>query len=406
MKKLLSLVMVLAMVLGLAACGGGGTTVGGNDNQTTGNVVKVGIFEPASGENGAGGKQEVLGIRYAHSLQPTVQIGEETYNVELVEVDNQSDTTKAVTAAQSLVSSNVSVVLGSYGSSVAIAAGETFKTAKIPAIGISCTNPQVTLGNDYYFRTCFLDPFQGTVMANFAVDEMNAAKAFVVTQLGDDYSSGLGAYFVDAFQKLGGTVQTAEFQTGETDFNAILTNILNSDADVIFVPSSIQTAPLFIIQTRQMGITLPILATDTWENESIINNAGQYATDVYLSTFFDEGDTSNPAAAEFVTGFKAWLNSDKQNLTNNGDSDGVAAVSALGFDAYNVAIRALEMAGSTDGQAVRDALPQMNYEGGVTGSLTFNENGDANKDMAYIKTIDVENHNFKFIKTQSTADVQ
>lgn len=403
MKKILSLVMVLAMVLAIGAgCGGDDTPQSGT--QTDGKVVKVGIFEPASGENGAGGKQEVLGIRYAHSLQPTVTIGGEEYTVELVEVDNQSDTTKAVTAAQSLASSGVSVVLGSYGSGVSIAAGDTFKTAQIPAIGVSCTNPQVTQDNEYYFRVCFLDPFQGTVMANFAKDEMKADTAFVITQLGDDYSSGLGAYFKQAFTDLGGTVLEAQFQTGETDFNAILTNVLNSDADVIFAPSSIQTAPLLIQQARQMGITMPILAGDTWENESIINNAGQYATDVYLSTFFDENDTSNPAAAEFVTGFKAWLNADAQNLTNNGDSDGVAAVSALGFDAYNVAVAALEAAGSTAGTDVQAALPGVTYENGVTGSISFNENGDANKDMAYIKTINVETGAFDFLKTQSIAE--
>ena len=403
MKKILSLVMVLAMGLAIGGgCGGDDTPQGGT--QTDGKVVKVGIFEPASGENGAGGKQEVLGIRYAHSLQPTVTIGGEEYTVELVEVDNQSDTTKAVTAAQSLASSGVSVVLGSYGSGVSIAAGDTFKTAQIPAIGVSCTNPQVTQDNEYYFRVCFLDPFQGTVMANFAKDEMKADTAFVITQLGDDYSSGLGAYFKQAFTDLGGTVLEAQFQTGETDFNAILTNVLNSDADVIFAPSSIQTAPLLIQQARQMGITMPILAGDTWENESIINNAGQYATDVYLSTFFDENDTSNPAAAEFVTGFKAWLNADAQNLTNNGDSDGVAAVSALGFDAYNVAVAALEAAGSTAGTDVQAALPGVTYENGVTGSISFNENGDANKDMAYIKTINVETGAFDFLKTQSIAE--
>lgn len=403
MKKLLSLVLVLTLVLALGTgCGGkdtqGGTTGGNGDK-----VVKVGIFEPASGENGAGGKQEVLGIRYAHSLKPTVEIGGETYNVELVEVDNQSDTTKAVTAAQNLVSSNVSVVLGSYGSGVAIAGGDVFKTGQVPAIGISCTNPQVTLGNDYYFRVCFLDPFQGTVMANFAKDELQAKTAYVITQLGDDYSKGLGEYFKQAFEGMEGTVLTAEFQTGETDFNAILTNVMNSDADVIFVPSSIQTAPLVIQQARQMGITMPILAGDTWENESIIKNAGQYATDVYLSTFFDENDDSNPAAAEFVTGFKAWLNADSQNLTNNGGGDGVAAVSALGFDAYNVAVAAIEAAGSTAGTDIQAALPGVAHTG-VTGSITFNENGDANKDMAYIKTIDVENANFKFLKTQSVGE--
>lgn len=403
MKKIISVAALLAMVLTFSAGCGGDTTTGG-DTQTGGeNVVKVGIFEPASGENGAGGKQEVLGIRYAHSLQPTVEIAGVTYDVELVEVDNQSDTTKAVTAAQNLVNSEVSVVLGSYGSGVSIAAGDIFKSAEIPAIGISCTNPQVTLGNDYYFRVCFLDPFQGTVMANYAMDELGADSAFVITQLGDDYSSGLGNYFIQAFEGMNGTVQTAEFQTGEVDFSAILTNAMNSDADVIFAPSAIATAPLLIQQARQMGITMPILAGDTWENESIITNAGQHATDVYLSTFFDENDTANPAAAEFVGGFKEWLNADAQNLTNNGGSDGVAAVSALGFDAYNVALEALAAAASPAGTDVQAALPGVEYTG-VTGAVTFNENGDANKDMAYIKTINVETGAFDFLKTQSVAE--
>ena len=164
MKKLLALVAVLAMALALCTACGDNNKAGGNaDNnqQTSGDkTITIGIYEPASGENGPGGKQEVLGIRYAHSLQPTVEINGETYEVKLQEVDNQSDTTKAVSAAQNLVAANVSVVLGSYGSGVAIAGGPYFEQAQIPAIGISCTNPQVTDGNDYYFRVCFLDPFQ------------------------------------------------------------------------------------------------------------------------------------------------------------------------------------------------------------------------------------------------------
>ena len=207
MKKLLALVAVLAMALALCTACGDNNKAGGNaDNnqQTSGDkTITIGIYEPASGENGPGGKQEVLGIRYAHSLQPTVEINGETYEVKLQEVDNQSDTTKAVSAAQNLVAAYVSVVLGSYGSGVAIAGGPYFEQAQIPAIGISCTNPQVTDGNDYYFRVCFLDPFQGTVMANFAKEEMQANTAFVITQLGDDYSAGLGNYFKQAlFWKL------------------------------------------------------------------------------------------------------------------------------------------------------------------------------------------------------------
>ena len=130
-------------------------------------VVKIGVFEPASGDSGAGGKQETLGMQYANYLQPTVEIGGTTYNVELVYADNGSSPDKAPSAAQQLISEGVSVILGSYGSGVSIAGSQYFADAGIPAIGVTCTNPQVTAGNTHYFRICFLDPFQGTVLANY-----------------------------------------------------------------------------------------------------------------------------------------------------------------------------------------------------------------------------------------------
>lgn len=166
----------------MAACLAAGALAGCGSKKSDEKVIKIGVFEPTTGENGGGGYQEVLGIRYANEMHPTVNIGGEEYAVKLVEVDNKSDKTEAVNAAQKLVSEKVSVVLGSYGSGVSIAAGQIFADAKIPAIGCSCTNPQVTEGNDYYFRVCFIDPFQGTVMANYAFQN-GAKSAAVITQL-------------------------------------------------------------------------------------------------------------------------------------------------------------------------------------------------------------------------------
>jgi branched-chain amino acid transport system substrate-binding protein len=123
--------------------------------------------------------------------------------------------------------------------------------------------------------------------------------------LGDDYSSGLGSFFKDAFVKLGGTIANEEqFQTNQTYFKAILTNIKAANPDVIFAPSSIATAPLIIKQARELGITAKIMAGDTWENSSIIENAGEYAEGIVLSTFFDAADPANAEAEKFITGFK------------------------------------------------------------------------------------------------------
>ncbi|HHU13033.1 MAG TPA: ABC transporter substrate-binding protein [Clostridiaceae bacterium] len=391
MKKFISVFLALIMVFGVVAIGSPATVEAADEK-----VIKIGVFEPVTGENGGGGFQELLGIRYGHELFPTVEIDGEEYQIELIEVDNKSDRTEAASAVQTLLAQNVSVVIGSYGSGVSIAAGELFNDAQVPAIAPSATNPQVTFDNDFYFRVCFLDPFQGSVMAQFAKEE-GATKAAVITQLGDDYSAGLGNFFLRAFEEGGGEIVANEqFQTNQTDFKAILTNIKAVEPDVIFAPSSITTAPLLIKQARELGIEATIMAGDTWENQSIIDNAGAEAEGVCVSTFFDENDTDNPAAKDFVEGFKEFLNAEEEYLTKNG-GDGVAAVSALGYDAYCVAVEAIKAANSTDSVAIRDALVDLVYEDGVTGSISFDENGDANKDMAYIKI--VEDGTFKFLKT-------
>ncbi len=386
LKKVFAITLAACLSASMVA----GCSTGSSSSASGGvKVIKIGAFEPTTGENGGGGLQELLGMRYANKTHPTVKIGGEEYKVQLVEVDNKSDKTEAVNAAQKLVSEKVSVVLGSYGSGVSIAAGQIFADAKIPAIGASCTNPQVTQGNDFYFRVCFLDPFQGTVMANYANDH-GAKTAAVITQLGDDYSSGLGSFFKTAFSGLGGNIVSEEqFQTNQTDFKAILTNIKAQNPDIIFAPSSITTAPLIIKQARELGITATIAAGDTWENSTIIENAGTSAEGVVLSTFFDEAEPANEEAASFISGFKAYLKENKQDEI-------IPAVSALGYDSYLCAIKAIETAGSTDGSAIRDALKGVSIDG-VTGSISFDENGDAKKDMAFIKTI--ENGKFKFLTT-------
>ena len=182
MKKILALLLAGCMALALCACGTPAEPSGdaGSDSNASasGDTVVIGVFEPLSGDNGAGGKQEYLGMQYANSVTPTVEIGGKTYNVKLEVVDNESSNDKAVSAASNLISKNVSIVLGSYGSGVSIAASDTFAQAGVPAMGVTCTNPQITEGNDHYFRICFLDPFQGTVLANFAKEELKAEKVY------------------------------------------------------------------------------------------------------------------------------------------------------------------------------------------------------------------------------------
>ena len=374
MKKVLALVLALALVFALTACGGSK----GSDN-----TITIGVFEPASGDNGAGGKQETLGVQYANSVQPTVEIGGKTYNVVLKIVDNESSNDKAPSAAAELVNAGCSVVLGSYGSGVSIAGGPTFEAAGIPAVGITCTNPAVTEGNGYYFRICFLDPFQGTVLANYAYNELGVTKAYCLNKLGDDYSGGLVNYFIEAFEGLGGECVHEEFPDGHSDFTSYVANAKAADCGVFFSPVSTEAAQLIIDQTVAQGATFPLLAGDTWDSNVILQAAKGKDVNITVTTFYPEG-----ADASFDSSIKAWINGDSTNLANNGGDDTVAAVTAMGYDAYFFALAALQKAGSADPAKVMEAIWSTTIDG-VTGPIALDQtNGDAIRDTAFVKQAD------------------
>jgi len=391
MKKFFAMLLVLAMALSLAACGGNSGSGDSGSSQPAGDsqpadsgsagdkVVRIGVFEPATGDSGAGGKQEMLGMQYANKETPTVEIGGETYSVELVYADNGSSSDKAPTAASQLVSQDVSLVLGSYGSGVSIAGGPVFDEAGLAAIGVTCTNPGVTAGNDYYFRICFLDPFQGTVLANFATEKFSAQKAYLLGELGNDYDQGLLNYFEQAFD---GACVKDSFPTNTSDFSTYLNKAVAEGADVIFCPVSIAYSTQIVKLAASMGLEIPILGSDTLDSNKVLSAAQGSNVQIYVSTFYQEG-----GAPEFDEGIKAWLNEDSTAMTNNGGDDTIAAVTAMGYDAYYVALEALKAAGSPDKAAVKATLPSLSYTG-VSGAIAFDDVGDAIRDTAYIKTAD------------------
>ena len=399
MKKLLAIVLALVMVFALCACGqtaapaatAAADASAAPDASGANPVVKIGVFEPQSGDNGAGGKQEVLGMQYANSVQPTVEIAGTTYDVELVYADNASSNDKAPTAAQSLISEGVSVVLGSYGSGVSIAAGDTFLNAGVPAIGVTCTNPQVTSECTAYFRICFLDPFQGTVLANYA-KSLGCTKAYCLSKAGDDYSTGLCNYFMKAFGE--GNCVHEEFPDGTQDFSTYITNAQNQGCDVFFSPVSTEAAAQIIAKADTQALGMPILAGDTWDSNVILEAAKGTSVDIAVTTFYQEG-----ADPEFDAAIKAWIAADPTNLANNGGNDELAAVTVMGYDAYFVALEALKAAGSTDPAAVLAALPDVTYTG-VTGAISFDEIGDAARDTAFVKACNTETGSWDFVAEQ------
>ena len=398
MKKLMAAVLALVMVLSLAACGGSKSDSQGAQSGSSGNkVVKIGVFEPQTGDNGAGGKQEILGMQYANYVQPTVEIGGETYDVKLEIVDNRTSAENGPSAAAELVNRDVSIVLGSYGSGVSMAGGKVFEEAGIPAIGVTCTNPQVTSDCDVYYRICFTDPFQGPALASYAYDGLGVDTAYVLGMLGSDYDQGLMYYFTEAFEKLGGTVVSDSFPEGTANFVSYINNAKSAGAGVIFAPVSINYAQLIVEAADAQGYEGALLGSDTWDSNMVVESAKGRDVGVYMTTFYQEGGN-----ADFDSGIKEWINANADAKTNNGGNDMVAAVTAMGYDAYFTALEAIKAAGSTEPKAVLEALPGVSYEG-VSGKIEFDEIGDAKRDSAFIKTANTETGAWDFVKVQSVG---
>ncbi|MCR5776323.1 MAG: ABC transporter substrate-binding protein [Lachnospiraceae bacterium] len=387
MKKFIAVILCGLMTISLTACGSSSSASAAGAASASaqdGDTITIGVFEPKTGENGGGGAQEELGIEYANSVRPTVTVGGKEYKVVLDWQDNQSDKTVAVTAAQKLIADGAVGVVGGYGSGVCIAAGSYFADAKIPAIGTSCTNANVTLGNDYYFRACYLDPFQGEVMANWAYDN-GYTEVATIDNIGNEYTSGLVKTFTDAFTKLGGSIIDSEsFQTNESDFKAILTNIKNSGAKAVFAPTDYLYAPLLLNQAADLGLDVQWISGDTWYSNVLIKDAGENANGVVADTFYSEGGNE-----EFDKGFKEWINADASRKATNLDSDAIVGNHAVCYDSYMLMLDAIEAADSFDGSAIRDSLASLNAsEGFACGPYTFDANGDAVKDTSYICVID------------------
>ena len=372
----------LSVVVALALVG----CRGGSKQPTT---VKLGVFEPMTGANAAGGAMEVEGIKLANELYPTVKVGDKEYKIDLVIVDNKSDKVEAANAAQRLVDQDkVNVVLGSWGSSLSMAAGPIVKDKKIPAVAMSATNPLVTKGNDFYFRVCFIDPFQGTVMANYAAKELKAKKAVIIREVSNDYSVGLARFFADSFKKLTGDdaaiLGELNYNTNDQDFTAQLTTVKSMKPDVIFAPGNYTESALIIKQARELGITAPFLGGDTWEAPEFVDVGKQAVEGAVLSTFFATEVPITPTSKEFLEAYRQRYKKEP------------AAVTALGFDGYLVVRSAIEKAGSLDGTKIRDALLTTQGFPGAAGLITFDADRNATK-SAVIKV--VKNGKFVYLTT-------
>lgn len=384
MKRATSLAVVLILVL-LAVLSGCSSGAKKPESAPAAEEVRIGVYLPMTGQMAAGGQMEWEGIQLAHELAPEV-LGKP---VKLSLVDNKSDKVEAANAVSRLIENDkVHLILGSYGSSLSMAGGPIAEKAKIPVVGTSCTNPLVTKGLDYYFRVCFIDPFQGTVMAKYAYNTLGIKKVGVIQDVAQDYSVGLSNYFRETWIKLSGDpasiVALTSYQTGDQDFTAQLTYVASKKPDAIFAPGYYGDVALLIKQARQLRINVPFLGGDAWEAPEFLQIGGAAVEGALFSTHYSAEAPGTEESKKFVEAYRK-----KYGKEPN-------AFAALGYDTYMFALDAIKRAGKVDPVAIRDAMAATKGFKGATGTINIDENGDAVKSAVILK---VEAGKFKYVAT-------
>jgi branched-chain amino acid transport system substrate-binding protein len=351
-----------------------------------GDVIKVGEFASLTGSEATFGQSSHKGT----------QMGVDDLNaaggilgkkIQLLTEDDQSQAGQPATVVRKLISSDgVVAILGEVASSKSLEAAPICQENKIPMISPSSTNPKVTETGDYVFRVCFIDPFQGTVMANFARKTLKLQNVAVLTDVKSDYSLGLAKFFKQSFIADGGKIVTEQnYSGGDKDFSAQLTAIKSDNPDGIFVPGYYTEVGLIALQARQLGVTVPMFGGDGWESSSLVPIGGKALEGCCFSTHYSPQDTS-PAVQGFVKEFQAKYGEIPD------------AMAALGYDSVMILADAMKRASSTDGAKVRDALAATKDFPGITGKITIDADRNASK-PAVILTI--TNGQFQYIQTVS-----
>ncbi len=387
-KQLLGFVIISCITIALAflACG-----------PQAPKTIKIGINAPITGDIPKVGE----GTKFAAQMwledinaAGGLEVGGKKYQVELVIEDNESKAESAVKANTKMITEDeVLVIVGPQSSKQAVPAGEVANNYKTPMISPWSTNPKTTQDRPYVFRGCFLDPFQGPVVANFVKEEFGYTKAAVLYDVASDYPKGLAEFFKKAWEDLYGTdsvVAYESFTTKDADFSSQLTNIINSGAEFIFTPQYYNEVALIVQQAHQLGWDKPIVGSDSWGSAETVKLCGKDCYGLFFSTHYAAAGATG-ATKEFI---------DRYNKKHGYVPDDVGA---LTWDSMRIVQEAIQSCGEITGdlkkdrQCVRDALAQIKEFNGITGKMTFTEDGDPVKCAVIVKISD--QGEFEFYKS-------
>jgi branched-chain amino acid transport system substrate-binding protein len=359
---------VLAGVLLLAGC-----------NPQTANEIRIGLITPLTGDVKTFGESVKNAFEIAVD-EANRAGGVAGMKIVTVVVDDKNDPTEASNAANLLINQHkVRAIIGSVTSKATIPVSDLAQSSKIPAITPSATNPKVTVADgkrkDFMFRACFIDPFQGRVMAKFARETLHKGNAAVLFDASNDYSKGIAEFFGDAFKSLGGKVVAYEsYGKDDVDFSALLTKVKASGADVLFLPDYYNKVGLIAKQAREKGIKATLIGPDGWDSPDLVKIAGDAVEGGYFSNHYSPEDTRPEVAG--------WVKKYKEKFGQTPD-----ALGTLAYDATNLLIEAIRKANSNDPRKIREALAAIKGFKGVTGESTMDGNGDAVKSAVILQIV-------------------
>lgn len=343
-------------------------------NQTeNSDEIRIGEFGALTGNEATFGQSTTKGVRLAFE-EINAAGGVKGKKIKHISEDNRGSSDEAITVVKKLITKDkVVAIIGEVASGRSIAVAPIAQGYKIPLISPSSTNPELTKKGDYIFRVCFIDPFQGLVMAKFAHDNLKLKKVAVLKEISSPYSIGLAKFFVEKFKELGGTiVEEAVFSTEDTDFKAQLTKIKGKNPDAIFIPAYYTQVGLISRQAKQMGLKVPLLGGDGWESPKLIEIAKDSLNGSYYSNHYST-DSDDPKTQEFIRKFKA-----KYNETPD-------SMAALGYDAAYIMAEAISRTKEITPQNIRDEIAKTTDFKGSTGTITINSERNADKSAVVLQ---------------------
>ncbi len=349
--------------------------------------IKIGLIAPLSGDVKTFGESVRNSFLIAVE-EANARGGVAGMKITYVVQDDKNDATEAANVANLLVNQQrVKAIVGSVTSKATIPVSDIIQAAKIPAISPTATNPKVTVADgkrkDYMFRACFIDPFQGVVMAKFSRETLKGKSAAVLFDASNDYTKGIAEVFRDAFRKQGGKVAAFEsYGKDDVDFSAILTKVKASGPDILFLPDYYNKVGLIAKQVREKGLKVRLVGADGWDSPDLVKIAGSAIEDGYFSNHYSPDDRRPEVAA--------WVKKYKEKHGQIPD-----AFATLAYDATNLLLEAIRKAGSDDPKKIRDALASIRDFKAVSGKSTLDRNGDMIKSAAILK---IEGGKQKFVK--------